>query len=399
LFGGAWSALQAATAFDRVLRMENTLTAPESEEVRAVQQEGENVFVSTFVSHLATPEGTVPFRGEWTNGNGISTIHTVGGNADFADHGECWGMMAHEKGHEVMAGLTGLRTKSRLGFDDAFSEGFGHVFGWFVFVQEELAAGRIPRPNEWVIGMEAIQPRVPMLRLQAGFFDPIDGQVLVIEALSRFRESIDRTLPPEGRMLPMAGLWTGWTRRHQLELTAARRDRLGVEAATLSGWEEALPVPVRALYFFAALFRAQPPAAIPRFTPESARVVHFLIPYIDGATAHHQELFFAEADFRDFVPFTGEPFFRGDANMDGRVEVSDAVSILLGLFADRRLPCLDAADANDDARINIADPSRVLGHLFGAGPPLPDPTPPRCGSDRTLDEFFCERARNGGVCP
>ena len=59
---------------------------------------------------------------------------------------------------------------------------------------------------------------------------------------------------------------------------------------------------------------------------------------------------------------------------------------ILALFAGgQRIPCADAADANDDERLDIADPIYLFGFLFlgGAQPPSPGPPPLPCGQDAT----------------
>ena len=47
--------------------------------------------------------------------------------------------------------------------------------------------------------------------------------------------------------------------------------------------------------------------------------------------------------------------------------------------------CGDAADANDDGRVDISDAVAVLGHLFLGAPEPPAPGPRTCGSDPTAD--------------
>ena len=84
-------------------------------------------------------------------------------------------------------------------------------------------------------------------------------------------------------------------------------------------------------------------------------------------------------------------FKRGDSNIDGGVNIADAVWILSYLFAGGKpLDCMDAGDANDDGKINIADAVTILGHLFGGEGPLPVPFD-ECGTDETEDELGCER--------
>lgn len=82
-------------------------------------------------------------------------------------------------------------------------------------------------------------------------------------------------------------------------------------------------------------------------------------------------------------------FKRGDANLDDRHDLSDAVSVLSYLFEDGAgpLPCEDVGDANDDGRLDLADPITLLDHLFGSnkgGLPMPAEV---CGADPTEDDF------------
>ena len=49
-------------------------------------------------------------------------------------------------------------------------------------------------------------------------------------------------------------------------------------------------------------------------------------------------------------------FRRGDCNTDGRVDVSDAVAMLMRLFTGGDPPaCLDACDVSSDARFDLGD--------------------------------------------
>jgi len=79
-----------------------------------------------------------------------------------------------------------------------------------------------------------------------------------------------------------------------------------------------------------------------------------------------------------------QEFVRGDANIDGRVDMSDALTVLGDLFfADFQARCLDAADANADHALDIADAVYVLDELFMNGDPLPPPWPD-CGAAPAL---------------
>ncbi|MBN1444012.1 MAG: CotH kinase family protein, partial [Planctomycetes bacterium] len=89
-------------------------------------------------------------------------------------------------------------------------------------------------------------------------------------------------------------------------------------------------------------------------------------------------------------------FVRGDADGSGRVSIADAVRILLHLFAEASLPCLDAADAGDDGRLSMEDALLVLRYLFLAGEPPPPPFP-LAGQDPTPDDLRCGLARGPAV--
>jgi len=88
-------------------------------------------------------------------------------------------------------------------------------------------------------------------------------------------------------------------------------------------------------------------------------------------------------------------FVRGDANDDGRINIADPISVLGFLFGgEAEPPCGDAADANDDGKIDIADPIKILGYLFGGEGPLPVPN--ACGVDPTWDKISCNQYEH---CP
>ena len=83
-------------------------------------------------------------------------------------------------------------------------------------------------------------------------------------------------------------------------------------------------------------------------------------------------------------------FLRGDANMDGQRDISDAVHLLRYLFGSvSTLQCADAGDANDDGTLNVADAVAVLAHLFNNTGPLPDPMDAP-GPDPTPDSLDCK---------
>ena len=81
-------------------------------------------------------------------------------------------------------------------------------------------------------------------------------------------------------------------------------------------------------------------------------------------------------------------FRRGDADASGRLDLTDAVSVLQHLFLGGSIPCADAADSDDSGRLNLSDAVVVLEHLFRGGPPPADPFE-ACGEDETEDELDC----------
>ena len=69
------------------------------------------------------------------------------------------------------------------------------------------------------------------------------------------------------------------------------------------------------------------------------------------------------------------PFIRGDIEQDFFVTPKDALTILSWLYLGRpTLPCLAAADANADGKIDVSDPVWILVWLFMGGEPLPPPS-------------------------
>ena len=84
------------------------------------------------------------------------------------------------------------------------------------------------------------------------------------------------------------------------------------------------------------------------------------------------------------------PFRRGDANSDGDVDLSDAISTLQALFVGPGIfPCEDAADTNDDGALDISDVITTLVTLFQTAIDIPAPGPTSCGEDPTEDSLSC----------
>ncbi len=86
--------------------------------------------------------------------------------------------------------------------------------------------------------------------------------------------------------------------------------------------------------------------------------------------------------FLPSVPLPADPFQRGDANLDGRVDLGDPLKTLFVLFGFAPRPtCDDAMDANDDGAVGLPDAVYSLRALFTAGWAPPPAPYPDCGED------------------
>ena len=82
-------------------------------------------------------------------------------------------------------------------------------------------------------------------------------------------------------------------------------------------------------------------------------------------------------------------FRRGDANADGKRDISDPVHTLQFLFSGGAEPaCWKASDSNDDGALDLSDAVHTLGFLF-LGSASPPPPFPGCGTDPTTDDLGC----------
>jgi len=96
-----------------------------------------------------------------------------------------------------------------------------------------------------------------------------------------------------------------------------------------------------------------------------------------------------------FVSRKEGEFIRGDCNWDMMVDIADPAATINYLFIDDwqtkfSPPCLDACDANDDGRLDLADSVMVLKYLFRFGDPTPAPGPLVAGPDPTRDKLDCK---------
>jgi hypothetical protein len=97
-----------------------------------------------------------------------------------------------------------------------------------------------------------------------------------------------------------------------------------------------------------------------------------------------------------YVP--GEIFRRGDANGDGKADISDAITILGYLFlgSSGSVTCQKSADIDDGGKVDISDPIQLLNFLFLSGR-APAPPYGACGPDPTADSLECtSQAACGG---
>jgi hypothetical protein len=111
----------------------------------------------------------------------------------------------------------------------------------------------------------------------------------------------------------------------------------------------------------------------------------------------------ASSDVDMIEVYLGQPpapdFDRGDANLDGQINLADPLTILGFLFQQNSpgIACLDAIDCNDDGSIDLSDPITELNYLFAAGTSLPEPFL-GCGPDPTSDALECQPSLNS-PCP
>lgn len=92
----------------------------------------------------------------------------------------------------------------------------------------------------------------------------------------------------------------------------------------------------------------------------------------------------------DVEEVQGPVFLRGDADNNGKLDMTDAIFILRHLYQGGEAPlCEDAADADDTGVIALTDAVRILSFLFRGGPPPLFPFPEK-GVDQSEDELGCK---------
>jgi hypothetical protein len=78
-------------------------------------------------------------------------------------------------------------------------------------------------------------------------------------------------------------------------------------------------------------------------------------------------------------------FRRGDADANGKAEITDAIALLRYLFVGAESPCEDSSDADDDGHLSLTDALVILRWLFQGEPAPGAPGPELCGEDPTPD--------------
>ena len=88
----------------------------------------------------------------------------------------------------------------------------------------------------------------------------------------------------------------------------------------------------------------------------------------------------ADIDGDGVIDSCGSPFHRGDPNIDGFVDLSDALYIIGFLFLNSpATPCRESANANADDAVDLSDAVFLLNFLFTGGRVLEFPGPPGVG--------------------
>ena len=116
-----------------------------------------------------------------------------------------------------------------------------------------------------------------------------------------------------------------------------------------------------------------------------------LEPFSEGAHTVHfrggSEVWWVDVTYN--LTVEGCEFRRGDADQNGTLELTDAVSVLGYLFLGAGdLAIQDAGDADDNGALEITDAIRILGYLFLGDDPPPLPGPGICGLDPSPDDLL-----------
>ena len=129
--------------------------------------------------------------------------------------------------------------------------------------------------------------------------------------------------------------------------------------------------------------------ADPMFRPNVTGYI--ITPFFQGVELKSSGCFIR----RGIFPGQIAHFLRGDMNLDGQIDLADAIDCLAGIFMGGEMLCHDSGDWNDDGAVDVSDPISTLSYLFGGGPAPALPFP-LCGSDPSLDTVDCDQTNS---CP
>ena len=91
------------------------------------------------------------------------------------------------------------------------------------------------------------------------------------------------------------------------------------------------------------------------------------------------------------TPLGAQEFIRGDCNVDGFVNIADAIYLVNALFIPGPfiLPCYRACDTDDNSVANLNDVVQIFNVLYVPGSTPIAPPYPDCGPDPTPDFYPC----------
>ena len=93
-------------------------------------------------------------------------------------------------------------------------------------------------------------------------------------------------------------------------------------------------------------------------------------------------------------------FLRGDVNSSGEVDLSDVLSLVAFQFYGGPAPeCDDAADVDDNGRVDTIDVFQLLYSHMGYAAPPPSPGRDLCGLDPTSDSLGCANSACAPLLP
>ena len=93
-------------------------------------------------------------------------------------------------------------------------------------------------------------------------------------------------------------------------------------------------------------------------------------------------------------------FLRGDVNSSGAVDLSDVISLVAFEFYGGFAPtCRDAADADDNGRVDTLDVFQLLYSHLGYAAATPSPGSYVCGADPTPDLLECAHSACDPLVP